>query len=211
ACKRIVHFSRWHNQIANHSSFRRIAIDPATHQDGLARNTVAGKAWHAQVGSARNNAFLARGKCHVSVAARYHIVRRQKVLTATTDRPTVDCGDPSFFKRPTIDLVGARRARCDPSENLVHDTHIAADLPEIGNLAVIDVGKIDPARKNLAAFVFRMIDGATAQYANLAQRVQNSDIGSGFRVVECVVVLGIEETRILYSHYGGLTLAFDPG
>ncbi len=177
----------------------------------MARDAIARKTRHAQVGRARNNPFLACGKRHVGVAAGNHIIHRQKILAAAADRPAVHRGDPGLFSRPSVNFVGACRARRNPTEHLVHHPHVAADVPEIGNLAVVDMSEIDPARKNLAAFVFRMIDDTAAQYTDLAQWVDDRDIGGRFGIAERVIILGIEETRILHRYHGRLALPFEAG
>ena len=56
-----------------------------------------------------------------------------------------------------------------------------------------------------------MIDDVAAQHADLAHRIENGDIGRGLGVVERVVVLGIEEARILDGDDRGLALPLDLG
>ena len=68
-----------------------------------------------------------------------------------------------------------------------------------------------PLEKDLAAFVFRMIDDSAAQYADFAQWIEDRDIGGRFCIAERVIILGIEEARILYRHHGRLALPFDTG
>ncbi len=59
ACDGLLHLVRRHDEIADHTPFGRIAIEPPAHQDGLARDPVTCKTRHAQIGRAWNDAFLA--------------------------------------------------------------------------------------------------------------------------------------------------------
>ena len=68
-----------------------------------------------------------------------------------------------------------------------------------------------PARKDLAAAVFGMIHHVAAQDTNLAQRIENGDVGCRLRVVERVVVFGIEKARIADGDHRGLALPLDLG
>ena len=56
-----------------------------------------------------------------------------------------------------------------------------------------------------------MIDDTAAQYADLAQWIEDRDIGGRFGIAERVIILGIEEARILYRHHGRLALPFEAG
>ena len=71
--------------------------------------------------------------------------------------------------------------------------------------------QIDPGGKDLAAFVFRVIDHVAAQDADLAHRIEDRDIGRRFGVVERVVILGVEKARIFHGHNGRLALPLDTG
>ena len=66
------------------------------------------------------------------------------------------------------------------------------------------MGEIDAGGKHLAALVFRVIDHAAAQHADLALWIEDGDVGRGLGGVERVVVLGVEETRIVDGDHRGL-------
>src|SRR5262245_37599303 len=168
ASNRLFHLARRYNQVADRTAFRRVTVKPAAHQDGLARYAIACKARHSQVGRTRNDAFFARGKRHEGIASCDHIVHRQKVLAATADRPAINRGNPWFFSRPAVKLIRTCRTGRNPTEHFVHHTHVAADVPEVGNLAAVDVSEIDTARKNSTAFVLWVINDTAAQHPDLA-------------------------------------------
>src|SRR5262245_15736360 len=49
-----------HNEIANHASFRAVALEATAHHDGLPRRARTNETRQTQIGSARYDAFLAR-------------------------------------------------------------------------------------------------------------------------------------------------------
>ena len=54
-----------------------------------------------------------------------------------------------------------------------------------------------------------MIDHSAAKHADFAQRIEDGDVGRSLGVVERVVVLGIEEARIIDGDHRGLALPLD--
>src|SRR6185369_9596092 len=81
------------------------------------------------------------------------------------------------------------------------DPHVAPDVPEKRNLAVIDVRQVDAGGEYAAAFKFRVLDEIAAQYTDVAQWIENSEVSRRFSIVERVVVLGIEEARVLHGDH----------
>src|SRR6185312_13067790 len=65
--ERAVHVGRRGNLVADQTALRAVAVEAAFVLDRLAGDAVAGEARHAQIGGARNDAFLARRQGHERV------------------------------------------------------------------------------------------------------------------------------------------------
>ena len=87
--------------------FRRVAIEAAAVEDGLARDAVAGEAPQPQIGGPGNDALLARRQRHIGIARRKHIIERQQELAAAADGEAVDDADPRFLDRAAGEFVRA--------------------------------------------------------------------------------------------------------
>ena len=72
------------------------------------------------------------------------------------------------------------------------------------------MGEIDAGGEDLAAGIFRMIDHVAAQHADLAHGIEQGDIGGSLGVVERVVVLGVEEARVVDRHHRRLAAPLHP-
>src|SRR5689334_10237124 len=81
----LVHLVWRHDEIADPASLGAVALKATAHHDCLPRHARAYEPRQPQVGGARNNAFLARRKRHVGIAAGDDIVHRQQVLAAAPD------------------------------------------------------------------------------------------------------------------------------
>ena len=110
-----------------------------------------------------------------------------------------------------LHFVGSATAHRQAAEHLVDDAHVAADVPKKRNFTAIEMRQVDAGGKDLAVFVFRMLDHAAAQNADLALRIENRNVRSGLGVVERVVILGVEEARVLDGDDRGLAHPLDFG
>src|SRR5205085_3124444 len=82
---RIIHRAGWDDLIADEPSLRTVAFKAPLIEDCLARNAISGKARHAHVRRARNDAFLARGQGHEGIALSQYVVHYEQKLAMTTD------------------------------------------------------------------------------------------------------------------------------
>ena len=186
--------------VADQPALRRIAIEPAAVKDRLARDAVAGETPQPQIGRARDDALLARRQRHIGVARRQHVIERQQKLAAAADGKALDDADPRFLDRAAGEFVGALVRPRHAAEQLVDEPHVALDVPDIGNLAAIEVRQVDAGREQVAAAIFRVLHGSAAQHRDIGVAIERGDVDRDFEAVERGLVLGVEKPRIAHGH-----------
>ena len=81
---------------------------------------------------------------------------------------------------PAPEGIPALVAACQAAEELVHETHLARDVPEIRDLAAVELREVDAGAEQTLAGVFRVVDDIAAQLsANYGQTVTRDNILNG--------------------------------
>ena len=93
----LVHRAGRDDVVADQPPLGAGAVDAPLGEDRLARDAVADVARQAQVGRARDDAFLARRQRHVGVLGGDHLVHGQQDLAVAADGEAFDRGDPQLF------------------------------------------------------------------------------------------------------------------
>ena len=96
--ERGVHLAVGHDLIADQPALGAVGGELAVEQDRLARHAVADEAPQAQVGGARDDAFLARRQVEVAAALGQHVVHHQQDLAPAADGERLDRRHPWLFE-----------------------------------------------------------------------------------------------------------------
>src|SRR5260221_6911692 len=201
---RRVHRIRLDDLVADKAAFGAVAVQPPPRHDRLPGDAVAGEAPQAQIRRPGYDAFLARRQRQIGVARGDDVVHDEKILAAAADREGVDRRDPRFLDGLSDRLVGRGILPRETAEDLVHHAHVALQIPDIGDLAEIEMGQVDAGGEHPAAAIFRMLDGVAAQHRDLGSGIEYSEVDRGFDRVDRRGVLGVGKARMPHLHEPGL-------
>src|SRR5262249_17245664 len=143
-----IHLAWRHDEIADHPSFGTVALETSAHQDCLPCGPGTDKTRQAEIRRPRDDALLARRQRQIGIASSNHVIHREQVLAAATNREHVNARDPGLLVRSTVYFVRIYFRNREATQHFVDDAHVAADVPEIRYLAAIEMRKIDARGKN---------------------------------------------------------------
>src|SRR5690349_15176536 len=138
-----VNFARRCDLVTDEPPLRTVTLEPPAVHNKLAREAIADEPREPQVRGAGDDALLARGQGEIGVSRGHHIVSGQQILATATDREGVDGRNPGLLDTVAADFVRTRLGPREAAEQLVDDAHVALDVPEIRDLALVKMCEVD--------------------------------------------------------------------
>ena len=99
-----------------------------------------------------------------------------------------------------------------PAVDLIEQAEFALDDEfDEGDLAVVEMGQINTGVEDTFAGIFRMLQYAATQHADLDAVVEQNEVDGGLHRRHGVVVLGVEKGMIAVGDGSDIAFTFDSG
>jgi hypothetical protein len=91
----------------------------------------------------------------------------------------------------------------------VDQSQVAREIEEVRDLPVVEPGEVDSRGEDPPPRVLRVLDGVASQNSHLEAGVEEHEVDGDFERSPGLVVLGIEEARVLHEDVADLAPRFD--
>src|SRR5437773_11014279 len=122
------------------------------------------------------------------------------------DRESIHRRDPELLDAL---LLRPRIGGGEPAVDLVDVAEIADQVPEKGDLALIEVREVDAGAEQAPPGVFRVLDGSAAQHADFGPRGEQRQVDRHLHAVDRPVVLRVQIARVPQPDDRCLAVAYD--